>query len=121
MDDLISRQAAIEKVEMLFKTLSKEYVDMMGIGYNHAVSDNIAILKNLPAAEPKWIPVTERLPDKMGTYLVTLDYKEYGTGVMTGVMSLWFHNEEIGWDSRVADEVTAWMPLPEPWKGEEDG
>lgn len=62
------------------------------------------------SAEPRWIPVTERLPDKMGTYLVTLDYKEHGTGVM----SLWFHNEEIGWDLRVADEVTAWMPLPEP-------
>ena len=53
MNDLIYRQAAIEKVEMLFKTLSKEYVDMMGIGYNHAVSDSLAILKNLPSAEPE--------------------------------------------------------------------
>ena len=52
-DDLISRQVAIEKAEMLFKTLSKETVDMMGIGYNHAIADNIAILKNLPSAEPQ--------------------------------------------------------------------
>lgn len=53
MDDF--RQAAIEKVEMLFKTLSKEYVDMMGIGYNHAVSDSLAILKNIPSAESEVI------------------------------------------------------------------
>ena len=51
--DLISRQAAIEKAEMLFKTLSKETVDMMGIGFNHAVADAIAILKNLPSADPQ--------------------------------------------------------------------
>ena len=59
IDDLISRQAAIEKAEMLFKTLSKETVDMMGIGFNHAVADAIAILKNLPSAEPQIVHCAE--------------------------------------------------------------
>lgn len=35
--DTIYRQVAIEKSEMLFKELKKGTVDMMGIGYNHAV------------------------------------------------------------------------------------
>lgn len=60
----------------------------------------------------KWIPVSERLPEKMGSYLVTLEYKEHGTGVTT----LWYHGEGIGWDLRVADVVIAWMPLPQPYK-----
>lgn len=62
--------------------------------------------------EGKWIPVTERLPEKIGTYLVTLEYKEHGTGITT----LWYHGEGIGWDLRVADIVIAWMPLPEPYE-----
>lgn len=60
----------------------------------------------------KWIPISERLPEKIGTYLVTLEYKEHGQGITT----LWYHGEGIGWDLRVADVVTAWQPLPEPYK-----
>ena len=64
----------------------------------------------------KWIPVTERLPDKFGEYLVTVqeetgnlysDYADYDphqqrwkTGLFLGVR----------------DKVTHWMPLPEPPK-----
>ena len=65
--------------------------------------------------QTRWIPVSERLPEKMGTYLVTLEYKEHGIGVTT----LWFHGAEIGWDLRVADIVLAWMPLPDQYKESE--
>lgn len=106
-NDCISRQKAIYAIRAFYD----EY-----IVYDNGKSIE-DLISELPSAQPHWIPVTERLPDEMGTYLVTLDYKEHGTGVM----SLWFHNEEIGWDLRVADEVTAWMPLPTPWKGEADG
>lgn len=64
MEDTISRQAAIEKSEMLFKELKKDTVDMMGIGYNHAVADNIGILKNLPSAEAE-----EVIPHRNYKYL----------------------------------------------------
>lgn len=104
MDDSISRQEAIDEIEKYFAGLPIQ-----------GRYDMLELVRSLPSAQ-RWIPVTERLPDEMGTYLVTLDYKEHGTGVM----SLWFHNEEIGWDLRVADEVTAWMPLPAPWKGEDE-
>ena len=63
-------------------------------------------------SQGEWIPVSERLPEKMGTYLVTLEYKEHGIGITT----IWYHGKGIGWDLRVADEVIAWQPLPEPYK-----
>ena len=62
--------------------------------------------------QTRWIPVTKRLPEKMGTYLVTLEYKEHGKGTTT----LWYHGKGIGWDLRVADVVTAWMPMPEGYR-----
>ena len=59
----------------------------------------------------KWIPVTERLPDKDGIYLTCNKKKEYE-----------FHLFQIGkrmwpaiWEG---DGVTHWMPLPEPPEGE---
>lgn len=69
-----------------------------------------------PSAEPDWIPCSKRLPEEVGLYLVTLDYKEHGKCVT----ALWYHGKQIGWDLRVADVVVAWMPLPIPWKGEEN-
>lgn len=55
MDDLISRQAAIEEAKTLFEPSNYGY--MIGVGYNHAVADCIAILNNLPSAQRKgkWI------------------------------------------------------------------
>ena len=63
----------------------------------------------------RWIPVSERLPEEMGTYLVTLEYKEHGKGITT----LWYHGKQIGWDLRVADVVIAWKPLPKPYESED--
>lgn len=66
------------------------------------------------SASPRWIPVTERLPDLWDErYLVSLAWG--GVGVME-YKSTGFHN--YGSFSPVPIEtVTAWMPLPEPWKG----
>ena len=105
--DTIYRQAAIDEIT--------EY------GSGDTIYMSVVELKrrieHLPPAqpEPEWIPCSERLPEEMGTYLVTLEYKEHGIGVTT----LWFHGPSIGWDLRVADTVTAWMPLPEAYRGDE--
>lgn len=67
--------------------------------------------------EPKWIPVSERLPDLWDErYLVSLAWG--GVGVME-YKSTGFHN--YGSFSPVPIEtVTAWMPLPEPYKEESE-
>ena len=81
----------------------------------------------------EWIPVTERLPEEDGSYLVTIDR----SGGRQVVNILWFakdgetvdeyelaeqkyvwyfYDSEYGYIS--TDSVTHWMPMPEPPKGE---
>lgn len=62
----------------------------------------------------EWVPVSERLPDKNGIYLCTVDYGEEGVVVA----------QRLYWDTlggfekqyNKNDRVIAWQPLPEPYK-----
>lgn len=74
------------------------------------------------SAEPKWIPCSERLPMINTIALITTS-----KGVVVQVMyfgenmnghKVWrsFGGEYVYWD----EEAVAWMPMPEPWKGEYD-
>ena len=60
----------------------------------------------------KWIPVTERLPDDEGSYLV---YSRKSKTVFTA-----HYRPNISkWANRANGQfITHWMPLPEPPKGE---
>ena len=70
-----------------------------------------------PTIDPvKWIPATEGLPEEEVQVLVTDDAGGFATiDVDCGYFDKeygrfeWFHSQN----------VTAWMPLPEPWRGEE--
>ena len=81
----------------------------------------------------EWIPVTERLPQEDGSYLVTTNYfgKHQGINIrcfakdgetvdeydLAGQKYVWyFYDSEYGCVS--TDSVTHWMPLPEAPKGE---
>ena len=92
MDDLISRQAAID-------------------AFFNATSDGdkaefcVAVVKNIPSAQ-QWIPCSERMPERNGYYLVTgrqgaVNKRLYQDGY-------WYGN----W------AIIAWMPLPEPYREE---
>ena len=60
---------------------------------------------------PRWIPVTERLPENPAQVLVTYSWGEVTVG------EYWNNGE--GWGT-YGEEVLAWMPLPEPYKGGEE-
>lgn len=63
--------------------------------------------------EPHWIPVTERLPEKEGRYLVTnskIGAWHVDVDFYRPYMGGWMYDQG----------VTAWMPLPEPAKLEND-
>ncbi len=60
------------------------------------------------AAVPKWIPVTERLPDADG---FTLIFTAHGNPGVCYFTSGW-------WGGYGKDGITHWMPLPEPPKEE---
>jgi hypothetical protein len=61
----------------------------------------------------KWIPCEERLPEKDGHYLCTVTKPQYIDGIY--VKFIYWCGRWYGWQP---SDVTAWMPLPEPYKGE---
>jgi hypothetical protein len=82
-------------------------------------------------AKSKWIPVTERLPEKDGDYLV---FKVFDQKTWCDVISfakdgrkvsectfgkkwqnIWYYYDSE-WGYIRTDSVTHWMPLPEPPK-----
>ena len=100
MNDLISRQAAIEKIsETIWDTA--------------VVNDVKTILKELPSAQPvQWISVKDRLPDSgTGVLVFTDDYCAY-TAHYDGYW--WLSGEPT-----LSYNVTHWMPLPAPPEVEE--
>lgn len=56
----------------------------------------------------KWIPCSERLPVKIGNYLVT-----------TSRGGVWAKRWDRGWcGNKNNNNIKAWMPLPSPYKGD---
>ena len=131
MDDLISRQQAIDA---LIEWYGCEPSDI-------GAFENI--IDKLPSAqpEPRWIPCSERLPEDIRPVIVTwknTDPKSYyqyivgkhftGTACYKNGKWYWYSSTtedmlaEYGrYDSEEFDEAIeciAWMPLPEPYKGE---
>ena len=93
-DDLISRQQAIDALYNIDE-------------YN---SRSVIAIKNLPSIQPeqRWIPVTERLPEKSGYYLATVD-------IGWKIVDVIYFNNGSGF--LMANTVKAWKPTPEPYYG----
>ena len=73
--------------------------------------------------EPRWIPVSERLPKKSGNYWCTfggtnLTGKDYYTTESDAKKIFDEPEEYVGWQTQ---NVIAWQPLPEPYKAESEG
>lgn len=146
-DDIISRRAAIDAVEKESQVDgaygymdTKSIIDLLNdlppakpqrYMVTMAESTDLDRLKGiitkpsditlipLPKAEPRWIPCSERLPERGVSVLVSHvgyvseDYLDVDDGAM------YFWNSGIDLDEELNN--LAWQPLPEPWKGGEDG
>lgn len=102
MSDLIKRADAIEAM------CKANFVD--------SLEQNVAleVLEALPSAEAvhRWIPVSERLPSESGWYLITVQGCEKVADME------WYYGEWDAWNGVSSEQqVLAWMPLPEPYKG----
>ena len=126
MDDLISRQAAIDALEFgitYAKVFNKETGEVKELfsEANEELRKAVERIKQLPPAQ-QWIPVSERLPFVDGEYLVTLTDKD-GEWVSTAQWNTTFGGrwQDVFPDDGYRDigNVIAWMPLPEPYKGED--
>lgn len=73
--------------------------------------------------EQRWILCSEQLPEYTGSYLVTLtdDGDEWGDICFweNQCGGRWIDFFEDDGEFREIDNVIAWMPLPEPYKGDE--
>ena len=70
----------------------------------------------------EWIPVSERLPEKNGYYLVTTDGSHNDVIDIAEYGKFWNHLK-YDWMWNKASKILAWMPLPEPYRkeGEKNG
>ena len=88
--------------------------------------DEIKHLRELPSVtpqEPKWIPVSERLPKIADVYRVT---RYYPNNVMNpnylvdacffDGSNTWYNDNRINHERAYADNVIAWQENPEPYK-----
>ena len=64
----------------------------------------------------RWIPCSERLPNESITVLVT-----HKGGVSTAWHNGRYWERGASTNHRKLQTVVAWMPMPEPYKGEADG
>ena len=102
MDDLIRRQDAIE---ILGTQCNRDYGKVCG---KDCECIEYMALRDMPSAQ-QWIPCSERLPDQNGKYLVVGRQKAINILKFDG--GRWYGK----WG------VVAWMSLPKPYKGENNG
>ena len=124
MSDLIERQAAIKAVDDLPNCYN---------GYSDAYDKAyiIGVLEEVPSAqpEPQWIQCSELLPEtkegELKRCLLTEELHLITGETVTcvcvafydGEYNTWFY--DLGEDMDEVNYPLAWMPLPEPWRGEE--
>ena len=113
MDDLISRQAAMN--------IADDIRDCISVDGYWAWMER---LKALPTAEPRWIPVSEKPKEEKKSYLVCTDDGYVCEARWTNANRFWSHLE-TDWHWNALDipqysKIIAWMPLPKPYEEESD-
>lgn len=104
-NDTISRQAAMEAFCDDCAGLKPGQCEH----WDKCKSQNV--LRSLPPSEreSEWIPVSERLPEVWESVLASVheDYAEHAVIINR-------YEEQPSWSNGM---ITAWQPLPEPYKG----
>lgn len=113
MDDLISRQSAIDALRDAENHAFNSFYQ--GLLKAHK------IIADLPSAqtEQRWIPCGERLPKKGTLVVITNDKGNVRCGQYRG---LWYSNggnvNKWVFRGNVIETVLAWMPLPNAYEAE---
>jgi len=118
MNDVINRKDAIGAI--------------LSVGHIAELSDGDAVirvsavnyvLRNLPSAQPGWIPCTpETMPEKTDTYLVQVGINKNGEGmhteVRTAVWNVIWQKWYVHTTHCFVGDIIKWMPIP--WEGGQD-
>lgn len=99
--DTISRK---EVIDAIYHECSGENLDI-DFAKVLLLQRAIKILPSVTPQEPRWIPITERLPDNSGRYLVNYS---------SGYVGIAHYYESVSkWGCTTTERIVKWMPLPE--------
>ena len=126
MDDLISRQEAIEAICKAC-LMTEDYHKCDGFPETSTWCDELVVLRAVPSAqsEQQWIPCSKRTPTaKRKTYWICTDTGYQCECRWTNVNIFWT-DLTTEWHWHIMDipqysKVVAWRELPDPWEGEKD-
>ena len=118
MSDLISRKKALQDAQTIRRNLQMLDNTQTADKMLHGLRLLESVIEKLPP-EPRWIPCSERLPGKDGSFYV-LCCDKYGEIMIGYVFEC--DDGETPYSAESEHEYmydcVAWMPLPEPWKEE---
>lgn len=116
--------------KLLTAVLQANQDNTMGGKYQKAFEDGVRCavnrLEQALEAQPMWIPVNERLPEDgrpvliyaWNVHHVIARYDTFRTD--DGYKKTWVTADAWNGNTEIGNEVIAWMPLPEPYKGESE-
>lgn len=119
MSDLIDREAALNCFH--------SWVDKYGDVYTPDDNPEYQAIEALPSVQPeqRWIPCSERLPfaefGESDNVLTTCGYRDVKDTGVRWIRLLYFNGGNWCYPTGETYEqkVYAWMPLPEPYKGDD--
>lgn len=119
-DDCVSRQAVVEFLRDHSKDFEDERIKVAFMAASSLV-ENTEYIPPVTLTQ-RWIPVSERLPESSGVYIVS---RWFSDGEESAVLADanyydgngdWYNDNRINWGrDLVTDRIVAWMPLPEPY------
>ena len=126
-DRILKESDVVREVKSLLVSDEMGYLNDLEYGNNQALCHVIDHIEDLPSAEwQEWIPCSEREPNEFENVLVLLSDGTMDVLQLTDYLDIWgnvkwCHAVNHGMGYAVSNnDVVAWMPLPEPWKGADD-
>lgn len=118
----MTKERAIKELELIAKVTMRN-------ARKEAMEMAIKALEQEPIKHGEWIPCSKRLPSESGRYLVAyhlliskdkwVDIMYFGKPSMPNkkVKGKCWYRADNEWGDVVYDNILAWMPLPESYKG----
>lgn len=101
--DTCKRRASCDGLVLEAADVLQEYVDRC-----KRYADEIMMLRE----QPRWIPVTERLPAEGERVLAAVEGAWVGEAYRD-MRDVWMRSYGTPWDASIGVSVTHWMPLPD--------